>query len=390
MLITTYEDLVAFCTRAKTSNLLAIDTEFLREKTYYAKLCLIQLATDSEIVLVDPLCVTNLRPLTSLFLNENITKIVHSGSQDFEIIYHELGCIPRPVFDTQIAASVMGYGQQAGYALLVHGLCGVQLPKTESYSDWSKRPLTAAQISYAEEDVLYLPRMYEKMKAELERQGRLGWLDSEFADLIDENHYLVDDRSMYLRVKRVGHLTRRQLSAARELTAWRESTARKRNIPRKWVLADEQIIEASRREPKTIDDLFQVRGIREKLSTADAREAVAVIQHGINLPESELPDLGRPAKNEISVETQVDLMSVLVHQRAKENNIAPQLLAPRDELEELARYSNDTCTLMKGWKRQIIGQELFDLLKGRLALSLEGAHLQVRQVDKDSGDFQSN
>ena len=375
MLISTPEALASFCSRAASSPVLGIDTEFLREKTYYAKLCLIQLSTADEVAIVDPLAVRNLSPLKELFTSPSITKIFHAASQDLEILYHELGVLPSPIFDTQVAATLLGYGQQIGYSSLVHGVCGVNLAKTESYTDWSRRPLTESQVSYAAEDVIYLPRMYARMCEKLNAHGRLSWLDAEFADMVKVSNFEMDDRTRFLKVKRVGHLNRRQLGAAREVAAWREATARKRNIPRKWVLADEQIVETCRREPKTIDDLFQVRGIREKLPTADAREVVTLIRKGLELPDSELPHLGKPDKNEANVDTQVDLMLPLVHKRAKENNIAAQTLASRDELEELARYESPDCALLKGWKRTLVGEELLALLHGKIALSLEGGEL---------------
>lgn len=377
MLISTYHDLAAFAERASTSPVLGVDTEFMREKTYFAKLCLLQLSTADEVAIVDTLAIRDLSPLVPLFSSPTITKIFHAASQDLEIIYHELGMMPSPIFDTQVAATLLGFGSQVGYSSLVHGICGAVVAKTESFTDWGARPLTPSQVSYAEEDVLYLPEMHAKMCERLERQGRLHWLDSEFADMVRPENYTMDDRDRYLRLKRVGHLSRRQLSAARELSAWRESTARRRNIPRKWVLADEQIIEACRREPKTIDDLFRVRGIREKLPTSDAREVVALMQRGYNLPEDELPVLGTPMRSEANVDTQLDLMFALVHKRAKENGIAPTTLASKDELEELARYESPDCALLKGWKRSLVGEELLALLHGELSLSLDSGKLVV-------------
>lgn len=377
MLISTYADLEAFCLRAQDAPVLAIDTEFLREKTYYPKLCLIQLATQDEVAIIDPLAIRNLEPLADLLTAPETVKVLHAASQDLEILYHTLGVLPAPLFDTQVAATLLGYGQQIGYSSLVHGVCGVTLPKTESYTDWSRRPLTASQITYAEEDVVYLPRMYATMMARLTRDGREHWLDAEFADAVRVENFEVDDRSRYARLKRVGHLSRRQLGAARELTAWREAAARKRNIPRKWVLADEQIVELCRRDPKTIDDLFEVRGIREKLTTADAREVVTLMRKGYDLPDAELPDLGVRVRNEANVDTQVDLMLALVRKRAKEHNIAAQTLAPKEELEELARTESPECALLKGWKALLVGNELLALLHGELALSLEGNELRV-------------
>lgn len=377
MLIADKAALKAFCDRAESSPILCIDTEFLREKTFYAKLCLIQLATEDEIAIVDPLAFRDLSPLKQLFMNENIVKVFHAASQDLEIIYHDFGCLPTPVYDTQVAATLLGQSQQVGYGALVHSVCGVQLAKTESYTDWSKRPLSPSQVSYAEDDVRYLPKMYHIQVDQLTKSNRLQWLDGEFASMTDPARYDVDPRQLYLKLKRVGHLSRRQLSAAREITAWREEMARKHNIPRKWVLADEQIIEAAKREPVTIDSLFEVRGIREKVNTAEARELVARVKAGLALPEDQLPTVSKPSNNQANVDLQVDLMLALLRDRARANNIAIQTLASRDELEELARNMNDRCALMKGWKRTLVGEDLLRLLKGEISLSLNGDKLNV-------------
>ncbi len=386
MLISTNEDLQAFCARATSSAVLAIDTEFMREKTYYPYLCLIQMATDDEVVIVDPLAALSLSPIAELLVNPHIVKVFHAASQDLEIIYHELGARPKPIFDTQVAATLLGYGPQVGDSSLVHGICGVTLPKTESYTDWSKRPLSPSQISYAEEDVIYLPKMYRLMTDKLAHDGREHWLDDEFDEMVNVKNFVMDDRERYLHVKRVGHLSRRQLGAAREVCAWREATARKRNIPRKWVLADEQIVEACRREPKTIDSLFEVRGIREKLSTADARSVVELIRKGLSLPDSELPSLGARMKSEANVDTQIDLMLALVRKRGKEQGIASQTLASRDELEELARYENADCALLKGWKYAIVGKELVQLLHGEIALSIYGSEMIITPTETPKAD----
>ena len=236
------EALEAFVERARRSSVLAIDTEFLREKTYYARLCLIQFATDDEVAVVDPFCMEDLHVLAPLLEDAGVMKVLHSGGQDLEILWHEVGVLPQPLFDTQVAAALLGHTQQIGYGALVGAECGVALKKVDSFTDWSRRPLSESQLRYAADDVIYLPRMYEHMKQELERQGRLHWLDPEFAEMCDPARFESDERERYRRLKRVGQLSRKQLAAAREVAAWREVTAQKRNVPRKWVITDEQIV----------------------------------------------------------------------------------------------------------------------------------------------------
>ena len=375
--IASQENLDAFVERAKLSSVLAIDTEFLREKTYYAKLCLLQLATDDEVAIVDPFKVRNLKVLAPLLLDEGIVKLFHAAGQDLEILLREVGVLPRPVFDTQIAAALLGHTQQIGYAALVHAECGVTLRKSDSFTDWSCRPLTPSQLDYASDDVVYLPRMYEAMHAKLAAKGRLEWLDPDFEELSDPEHFQGDDRERFRRLKRVSQLSRRQLSAAREFAAWRETEARKRNVPRKWVVTDEQIVEACRREARSIDELFMVRGMRERVTTRDARAVVALMVKGFDAPAEEWPEYDQGARSERNVDAEVDLMTALVRLRAKENGVAFQTLASHGDLAAVARGHVDNVDLLRGWRRALVGEELLDLLQGKIALSLEDGELKV-------------
>ena len=372
MYIATQENLAAFVERARSSSVLAIDTEFLREKTYYAKLCLLQMATDDEVVIVDPFEMDDLSVLAPLLTDERIVKLFHAAGQDLEIILREVGVLPRPVFDTQIAAALLGYTQQIGYAALVHAECGVSLKKIDSFTDWSRRPLSASQRDYAADDVVYLPRLYAGMRAALEEKGRLHWLDHDFEELSDPARYEANERERFRRLKRVSQLSRRQLSAAREVAAWRELEAQRRDVPRKWVVTDEQIVEACKREARTIDELFMVRGLSDRLSTKDARAVVSLISSALSAPPDTWPELDRCGKSEPNVDAELDLMSALVRLRAKENGIAFPTLASHDDLARVARGYRESVDLLRGWRRAIVGEELLELLDGRLALSLDG------------------
>ena len=381
MYIANQESLEAFVDRARLSSVLAIDTEFLRERTYYAKLCLIQLATDSEVVIVDPFEVTDLSVMKPLLEDPDVMKIFHAAGQDLEIIWHEVGCMPKPLFDTQVAAALLGHTQQIGYGALVHAVCGVQLKKMDSFTDWSRRPLSASQLDYAADDVVYLPRMYEQMRSELEKLGRLHWLDPEFEEMCDPSRFQSDERERYKRLKRVGQLSRRQLAAAREVTAWRELTAQKRNVPRKWVITDEQIVEACKREARTIDELFMVRGMREKLGTRDARAVAALMKSAFDASPDTWPELDRSGRNEPNVDAPMDLMGALVRLRAKENGVAVPTLASHDDLLKVARGYRKGVDLLRGWRRALVGEELLELLDGKLLLSLDGHELRVVRAD---------
>ncbi len=381
MYIANQETLEAFIARAHRSGVLAIDTEFLREKTYYARLCLIQLATDDEVVIVDPFAVSDLHVLAPLLEDENVMKILHAGGQDLEILWHEVGALPHPLFDTQVAAALLGHTQQIGYGALVSAECGVQLRKVDSFTDWSRRPLSDSQLEYAADDVIYLPRMYNHMRSELESQGRLHWLDPEFAEMCDPARFESDERERYRRLKRVGQLSRRQLAAAREVAAWRELTAQKRNVPRKWVITDEQIVEACKRDARTIDDLFMVRGMREKLNTRDARAVAALMKAAMDASPDTWPEPDRSGKNEPNVDAPLDLMTALVRLRAKENGVAFPTLASHDDLVRVARGYREGIDLLRGWRRALVGEELLELLEGKLVLSIEGHELKVTRLD---------
>ncbi|MDN4471151.1 ribonuclease D [Gordonibacter sp. RACS_AR68] len=372
MYIATQENLAAFVERARSSSVLAIDTEFLREKTYYAKLCLLQMATDDEVLIVDPFEMDDLSVMAPLLEDERIVKLFHAAGQDLEIILREVGVLPRPVFDTQIAAALLGHTQQIGYAALVHAECGVSLKKIDSFTDWSRRPLSASQRDYAADDVVYLPRLYAGMRAALEEKGRLHWLDHDFEELSDPARYEANERERFRRLKRVSQLSRRQLSAAREVAAWRELEAQRRDVPRKWVVTDEQIVEACKREARTIDELFMVRGLSDRLSTKDARAVVSLISSALSAPPDTWPELDRCGKSEPNVDAELDLMSALVRLRAKENGIAFPTLASHDDLARVARGYREGVDLLRGWRRAIVGEELLELLDGRLALSLDG------------------
>lgn len=384
MYIATQELLEGFVERSQDSSILAIDTEFLREKTYYARLCLLQIANDKESVVIDPFKVDDLKVLNPLLEDSKIVKLFHAANQDLEILYRELGVLPSPVFDTQIAAALLGHTQQIGYASLVNAECGIRLKKIESYTDWSRRPLSNSQLKYASEDVIYLPELYHHMKASLEEKGRLHWLDDDFAALSNPANYEVDIYDRFRRLKRVSQLSRKQLAAARLFAAWREEEAQRRDIPRKWVVTDEQIVEACKREAKTLDELFMVRGIRERLNTKDARTVVELIAKGLNSPKDTWPDLDRGKKNEPNVDIELDLMSALVRVRSRESGVAYQTLAPHDELARLARGYRKDVALMSGWRKALVGDELLKLLDGEICLSFDNNELKVTDISQTS------
>jgi ribonuclease D len=377
LFIDTQQALDAFVARNRGADLLTLDTEFLREKTYYAQLCLLQIATGESEAIIDPFAPLDLKALIPLLTDEHITKVFHAGDQDRAILYQELGAVVRPVFDTQHAALLLGLPQQMSLIALVKRCCGVSLKKSESFSDWSQRPLTPTQLSYAADDVHYLPTVYKKMIGELTASGRLSWLDDDFRAMEDEDKYQVKSREVWRKLKGVSALRGSQLAAVREIAAWREQLAQKRNLPRKWILPDDLLVEIARREPDSLDALFHTRGLREKLGKKWAQEVLAAIAAAHQQPQSEWPVLERAPIRGTSVTARLDLMNALLHHRAKKAHIASSFLASHDDLVRLAAGQRENLMVLKGWRRELLGNELLELLDGERSLSLVGEELKV-------------
>ncbi len=358
------------------SPVIALDTEFMRERTYFARLCLIQLGTDDVSAIIDPLAVKDLTPLCPLLTDPSVVKILHAGTQDLEIFYRECGVATTPVFDSQVAATLAGFPQQVGYAALVRDLLGVELDKGDTYTDWGKRPLSGTQIEYALNDVRYLPEIHRLLTDRLAKEGRIEWLADDFAKLENPASYEVVPEAQWRRVKRISSLNRRQLAVAREVTAWRELEAMRRDVPKRWVVGDESIIEIARRGPKTVDDLMAIRGA-DKIGRSAAKGLVEAVAKGQACPDDELPSIEKRRRVQGDVDASVDLMVAIVRKRAKERGVAMPLLASRDELERLAGGERQGSPLLEGWKLAMVGQELIDLLEGRLTLALVDGELVV-------------
>jgi ribonuclease D len=386
LFIDTQQALDAFVAGSRGTNLLTLDTEFLREKTYYAQLCLLQIATGESEVIIDPFAPLDLKALIPLLVDEHIVKVFHAGDQDRAILYQELGTVVRPVFDTQHAALLLGLPQQMSLIALVKRCCGVSLKKSESFSDWSQRPLTSTQLSYAADDVHYLPAVYEKMVGELTASGRLSWLDADFRAMEDEDKYRVKNREVWRKLKGVSALRGSQLAVVREIAAWREQLAQRRNLPRKWILPDDLLVEVARREPDSLDALFHTRGIKEKLGKKWALEVLAAIAVARQQPQSEWPVMERSPIRDTSVTARLDLMNALLHHRAKRAHIASSFLASHDDLVRLAAGQRENLTVLQGWRRELLGNELLELLDGARALSLDGEELKVTLLSQ-AGPF---
>lgn len=391
MYVTDETALKALVDAVRRSPAVAIDTEFMRERTYYARLCLVQLASADVAAIVDPLAIDDLSALASLMTDSSVTKILHAGSQDLEIFYRLLGVTATPVFDTQVAATLAGFPQQVGYGPLVKEMLGVALDKGDTYTDWAKRPLSDTQVEYALNDVRYLPEVHRRLAETLEREGRLAWLAADFERMSDPAAYTCSPREQWKRVKRVSSLNRRQLGVAREVTAWRETEAQRRDVPRRWVIGDESIVEVSRRTPATVEQLAEVRGVTDKVGRSALKGLLEAVAAGLAVPDSELPKIARRHRPQGDVDGAVDLMVALVRQRAREHGVAMPLLASRDDLERLAAGEREESPLLEGWRKAMVGDELVSLLDGVLVMRLDNGSLVVESLGEepeslDNGD----
>lgn len=376
ILIKTDHELRLFAHRAQQGSYLAVDTEFLREKTYYPQLCLIQLGIEGLEVALDPFTVKDFSPLIELFKNQQIVKVFHACQQDLELIYQEFACLPRPVFDTQLAQSFLSCAYQIGYAPCVEHYCGEHLSKGESMTDWSLRPLSPEQMRYALDDVKYLPYIYQKQRAKLIELGRLSWLTPLFEELLCEENFVHDSRSSYLKLKRVSSLNRMQLAIAQEIAAWREQRAAQRNIPKRRVLSDETIIDLARRAPKSMQAFQRMRGM-DNHNARDKEELFSLISAVMSRDPHSFPEL-LSRNNRFSKENEsvADLMSSVVRIVSERQKIAMQHLATKEELLALALNPEKNSELTSGWKKELVGDLLMKLLQGKLGLTVSSGHIE--------------
>lgn len=375
MYLSTQAELASFCERAASSRVLAVDTEFLREKTFFPKLCLVQVAAGDDIAAIDPLLIEDLSPLARLFEDPSITKVFHACSQDLEVILDGMGVVCAPVFDTQLAAAFLGMRQQVSYGSLVEAYCGVHLPKAESLTDWSRRPLDAEQLRYAEDDVRYLPGIYERMISQLVEGDRLTWVAPEMSQLCDVSRVRRDPRESYLRLRRASSLTRRQLAVAREVCAWREGVAAAHDIPRKWVVSDEVVVEVCKRAPTTVERLRRIRGT-DQISESDARALVEAVVKGTACPAEQCPKVTRHPRPSAETEGVIDLMYAVLRLVSEKSGVATQLIATRDDLLEFLQNRRGS-RLSRDWRWELAGKTLDQLLSGEVGLTVKNGSIEL-------------
>ncbi|MGH2752530.1 MAG: ribonuclease D [Actinomycetota bacterium] len=374
VLITGAAELEGVISGTKATRSVGMDTEFLREKTYRAKLCLVQIATDEDIYLIDPLQGLDLSRVAELIADPDVEIIVHAGKQDFELFYEEYGVVPANVFDIQLAAAFAGYGSSLPYGRLVDEIAGVQLVKGESYTDWCRRPLTESQTRYAADDVRYLRAIAARLMKELEGLGRVEWAREEMRrQFEDVESYRFDPDSAWRKVSGRGSLTARQLAVLKEVAGWREKTASHRNVPRGWLVRDPSLIEIARRGPSSPGELKGIRGLNQREAERSARDIIAAVRAGRSSEVIEATP-APPKSAQARARMLSGLADAIVRARCEQAKIATELVTNRTELEallaEVVNGSLDTGRhrILNGWRRDLAGEAVLDLANGKIAL----------------------
>ena len=379
--INTPEQLPTLCELIGREPWIAMDTEFLREKTYYPKFCLLQIAAPGWVACVDPLAIDDLGPLFDAIYNPNIVKVLHSCRQDLEIFFQITGKIPQPVFDTQIAAPLLGFQENPGYAMLVSSFLNINLSKAHTRTDWTVRPLSDDQIQYAADDVIYLCKIYTLMCEQLDKLGRLHWLDSDFAQLDNPELYQLSPENAWFKIRGKNKLTGKQLSIMQSLTEWRERTAQAENKPRNWLFPDDMLLELAKLQPVTIAELAKIRGINERSVNRYGKVVCELIATARQQSPKPLQEKDRPSKKTQQHEAILDVLSALVRIRAEENSLNPVILATRKDLEQLV-FGEEDCLLLHGWRYNMAGRELQGLLNGEFGLSLTADTVVISPIAK--------
>ena len=381
-LVTTNEALAAACERFAGAPYIAIDTEFMRDTTYWPKLCLLQAAIPGFAVAIDPLAPgLDMKPFYDFLAGSPSIKVFHAARQDIEIFYHQAGMIPAPLFDTQVAAMVCGFGDAAAYETLVRELVSVQIDKSSRFTDWARRPLTDRQVDYALSDVTHLCRVYETLNRQLEKSGRSEWLEEELDILRAPETYELKPEESWRRLKLRGG-NRRFMAVVVEVAAWRERLAQERNVPRSRVMKDDALFEIATQAPATADDLENLRGIPRGFSTSRGDAGLLdAVKAGLALPASAVPEIERSAQ--VSVPPVLgDMMRVLLKILCEQHGVAQKLIASSSDLDHIAADDDADVPALQGWRREIFGNAALELKHGRIALTIRNRKPTVVAVER--------
>ena len=362
------EALAAYTARVHEAESLCVDTEFMRERTYWPELALVQVCADQQCAVIDPLAFDAREGLCKLLGNPDQVKVFHAAGQDMEVLHHSLGMVPAPVFDTQLAASLLGYGDQIGYGALIERTMGHQLPKAFSRLNWKQRPIEREALEYAAADVIWLEGAYAKLRAELDRLDRSDWLDEDFAQLVEPSRWTVEPEGAWRKLKGLRKLRPNQRQLAARVAAWRETKALARNLPRKWVLKDDVILDMARRKPKTADELRRIRGLEDKAIQRDGADMLAALAADQHWPElNEKDERPLPAESE----PVVDALMALLRLQALAHGMTASAIAGRNDLIKLAAGDRGSA-LLQGWRAKVAGRALKAFLDGDSQLTVSG------------------
>lgn len=382
-IITDSADLANRIEGLKDETFVTVDTEFVREKVYYPLLCLIQIAGSKDALAIDPLAKDlDLKPLLDLFKNKKIMKVFHAAQQDMEVIYNLMGRLPEPVFDTQVAALVLGHGEAPSYAKLVKEICHHRLDKSSRFTDWAHRPLSEKQVAYAISDVVYLRDIYEKFATELEEKGRTHWLKEEMENLLDARQYELRPEDAWQRLRIKSHISPESLAAIKDLAAWREMRAQQINMPRGWVMKDDILLEIGEAMPQSMEELGRMRRLSSGLVKNIGEDIVRVIKKSRRPRLPSLPRLRKaPPKVNPSL---VALLKVLLKMRCEKEGVAQKVVVRGEELDLIAALDRPDVPAMHGWRYEVFGRYAIALKKGKIALAAEGNKIVLLQQAEDN------
>jgi len=377
-MITDSDALAAFCRRQAEAEFIAVDTEFMRDTTYWPKLCLTQIAGPDEAAAIDTLAPDiDLAPMFDLMKNKKILKVFHSARQDVEIFFLLMDCLPEPIFDTQVAAMVCGFGDSVGYDTLVRKLTGTHIDKSSRFADWSHRPLKRRQIDYALSDVTNLRPVYRKLRRRLEKNGRIAWLDEEMAILTNPETYRLEPETAWRRLK-TRSSDPRYLALLAALAAWREREAQRRDVPRNRVLRDEQMFDIAAHRPATAEELARTRGLSHDAARGRIGQAILeAVRAGLAVPDADCPTAPPRAERPAGLGPVMDLLKVLLKMRCEAHGVATKLVANTADLEAIAADDNAPVLALRGWRREVFGADALALKHGQLGLAVENRKIRV-------------
>ncbi len=368
-------DLQSYCDSIKNSTCLFVDTEFIREKTYSPVLCLIQIASEDSLACIDPLTITDLNPLLDLIFDESIVKVFHAARQDLEIFYNLRNSTPKNLFDTQIAATLLGHAEQIGYGNLVNALLKIPLDKKYARTDWTQRPLSKEQLEYAINDVIYLREIYAIITQKLNDNNRIDWLKDDFDFLSSDSTFKVVADKMWRKVKGQNKLSGLQRAVLQDLAGWREQKAISSNKPRKWIISDDVLLSLAQHQPDSNTSLAKIRGLTDGIIKKSGATLIDIIAESKKRPQESWPTLVKFSKTSTQQDALIDCMMAMVRLCAAKETIATSMLCSRKDLEQWL-LTEEPIALLSGWRKQLAGNQLTDFLKGNIVISSNAGKLE--------------